>query len=56
MRTIALLFLLAAALTYMLPYYRSILPITVPLEDGQTANVAAALVIVGIIALIWSRR
>ena len=51
MRTIALLLLLAATLTYLLPSYRSIVPANIPLADSQTANVAATLVILGIIAL-----
>jgi len=56
MRTIALLFLLLGALTYLLPYYRGVVPFDIPLGDNQTVNVASALVILGIVAIIVSRR
>jgi uncharacterized membrane protein len=56
MRTIALLFLLFGALTYLLPDYRSLVPLEIPLGDKETVNVASALVILGLVALVVSRR
>lgn len=56
MRTLALLLLLVAALIYMLPDYRGLVPVEIPLPDSQAANAAAALLILGIVGLVWSRR
>ena len=56
MRAIALLLLLFGVLVYLLPNYRSILPIWVPLSGGDVFNVAVVSVGVGIVLLILSTR
>jgi len=56
MRTLGLLLLLLGALSYTLPIYRELLPFVVPVGSDDTRYAGAAFVILGIIALIWSRR
>jgi len=56
MRTLGLLLLLLGALSYTLPIYRELLPFVVPVGSDDTRYAGATYVILGIIALIWSRR
>jgi len=56
MRTLGLLLLLLGALSYTLPIYRELLPFVVPVGSDDTRYAGATFVILGIIALIWSRR
>ena len=55
MRSFGLFLLLVGVLAYLLPYYRQILPMDVPIDPSTGNNLAAAAVIVGLVSLVWSR-
>jgi hypothetical protein len=54
MRSIALLLLLLGVLVYLLPNYRSILPISVPLTGSDVFYVAVVSVGLGLVLFILS--
>jgi hypothetical protein len=56
MRSIALLLLLLGVLVYLLPTYRSILPIAVPLSRNDDFNVAVVSIGLGLVLFILSLR
>ncbi|MEO8881892.1 MAG: hypothetical protein ABI377_00495 [Devosia sp.] len=56
MRTLGLLLLLLGALSYTLPIYRELVPIVIPIGSDDSRYIGATFVILGVIALIWSRR
>jgi hypothetical protein len=51
MRAFALLLLLLAVLTFLLPSYREAVPFRIDLADRDTRTVAVVLVAVGLVAL-----
>lgn len=56
MRSIALLLLLLGVLVYLLPTYRRILPIWIPLTDGDSLYVAVVSVGLGLVLFFLSLR
>ena len=55
MRTMSLILLLAGTLTFLLPYYRDLLPFEVGLDASSVMNLGSLFVIFGLIGILWSR-
>ena len=55
MRSLSLLLFLLGVLTYLFPYYRWAVPVTIPLSNADTPLVAGLLVLAGLALFVWSR-